>query len=149
MSKYKKGFTPVEAALLAVVLEKHEKIPQIQYKQHVLPSVKVQNNKQNEAIIEAQDILKALEDETILAYQALRGEKVKTELVIYAEWYTDETQEGIVLERTKLTKDSLALWFANIGEHEKANKFSKTINKKSKPISINKFNKGLQPNIAP
>jgi len=152
MNKYKKGFTPLEAALIAVGLEKHEQIPQLQYppfsqktesEQVILPSVKKLMEEQNEVVIEAQEILKALEDETILAYQALRGEKVKTELVIYAEWYTDETQEGIVLERTKLTKDSLALWFTNIGEDEKANKFSKTINNKSKPISINKFNKGF------
>ncbi len=152
MSKYKKGFTPLEAALIAVGLENHKEIPSLNQQQSlskkkrdelILPSVQKLNIGHNETVLEAQEILKALEDETILAYQALRGEKIKTELVIYAEWYTDETQEDIVLERTKLTKDSLALWFTNIGEDEKANKFSKTINNKSKPISINKFNKGF------
>ncbi|MDO7084014.1 hypothetical protein WNY51_13960 [Pseudocolwellia sp. AS88] len=152
MSKYIKGFTPLEAALLAVGLEKHKQIPQLQYpqflpetksEQFVPPKTKKLMEEHNEAVTEAEEILKALEDETILAYQALRGEKNKTELVIYAEFYNDETQESILLERTKLTKESLALWFTNIGEVEKANKFSQTIKKSSKPIHINKFNKGF------
>lgn len=150
MSKYKKGFTPLEASLIAVGLDEFNEIPQIKRQPYIpkdeadtltgiLEANAIHNNKVNEAM----EILSALKDETTQAYQALRGEPNKTQLVIYAEWYTDETQEGIVLERTKLTKESLALWFAEIGELDKANKFSSVINEPTNLTPINKFNKGF------
>jgi hypothetical protein len=139
MSKYKKGFSPLEAALLAVGLEGYKQIPQTQ---------ELSNSESSELRLlanEAHEILAALTDETILAYQALNGEDNKTELSIYKEWYEDETQQGIDLANTKLTKESLALWFTNIGEEDKANKFVRPTNNKTLHHSINKFNKGFTP----
>jgi len=146
MNKYKKGFTPVEAALIAVGLKEEQKIPQLRYRQQMpsneakeidFTNIDKENEEYNKAVLEAQEILNALNDETILAYQALRGELSKTELVIYSEWYTDETQEGIVLERTKLTKESLAKWFDEVGEKNISDKFKEP----EKIVAINRFKK--------
>jgi hypothetical protein len=140
MNRYKKGFTPIEAALIAVGLEEQQKIPQLKHHQHMskneikeieLISIK----KYNKAVLEVQEILNALNDETILAYQALREDFNKTVLVIYSESYTDETQESIDLELTKLTKESLAKWFEEAGEINKSNRFKEP----EKIVPINSF----------
>jgi hypothetical protein len=144
MNKYKKGFTPLEAALLAVGLKEQQNIPQLKYRQQLPPdrekgidfsTIDKEDEEYNKTVLEAQEILNALNDETILAYQALKGELNKTVLVIYSEWYTDETQEDIVLERTKLTKKSLAKWFDEVGEKN----ISKRFKDPEKIIPINNF----------
>lgn len=144
MNKYKKGFTPLEAALLAVGLKEQQNIPQLKYRQQLPPdrekgidfsTIDKEDEEYNKTVLEAQEILNALNDETILAYQALKGELNKTVLVIYSEWYTDETHEDIVLERTKLTKKSLAKWFDEVGEKN----ISKRFKDPEKIIPINNF----------
>ena len=162
MNKYKKGFTPDEAALIAVGLDKYSTIDSVTKQVNdkitgliglgiVLPPHKVDSFKhaQNqldeqeqikESIDEANLIKVALIEETLISHQWSKGNRTQsTNIEIYLPFYDENFNGEFDPELTQITKDSLAKWFNEAGELEIENKF-KTIPKVEK---INLFKKGF------
>ncbi len=125
MNKYKKGFTPEEAALIAVGLSQHKEIPHIRQQQ--LPqagfspddinSITQTIREENKKIAQANEIMEAIIDETYLSYMFERNESgIKPILEIYKHDFYNQDEEYIYPEKTQLTKASLAKWFEEAGE---------------------------------
>jgi hypothetical protein len=124
MNKYKKGFTPEEAALIAVGLSQHQEIPYMRQQQAPQGFRSAETNdiqdtikEENEKIVQAREIMKALIDETYLSYKFERNESgKKTVLEIYKHDFYNQDEDYLDPEKTQLTKASLAKWFQEAGE---------------------------------
>jgi hypothetical protein len=175
MNKYKKGFTPDEAALIAVNLsgsdvdstyginlskylsveEALKGVSQINGQSQMLSFItqpqgdelskeRLNTPEKFETVIrllvQAEDIQKALVTEACVAndYEHNRT-SMETTLLIYQACYYNDDSDCFWAERSLLTKESLADWFAEMGENEVSKKF-----KPPKPSTkINPFKKAF------
>ena len=143
MNKYKKGFTPEEAALIAVGLSQHQEIPYMRQQQapqgfrpteinDIQDTIKEENKK----IAQAHEIMEALIDETYLSYKFERNESgKKSVLVIYKHDFYNGDEDYLYSEKTQLTKASLAKWFEEAGDIN----ISKIFKDPEKIVPINHF----------
>jgi hypothetical protein len=159
MNKYKKGFTPDEAALIAVNLsgsdvdstyginlskylsveEALNGVKQINGESQMLSFItqpqgdelskeRLKTTEKFETVmrllVHAEDIQKALVAEACIAndYEHNRTGR-KTSLLIYQAYYYNDDPDCFWAERSLLTKESLADWFAEMGENEVSKKF--------------------------
>jgi len=131
MNKYKKGFTPEEAALIAVGLSQHQEIPYIRQQQapQGFRSAEINDiqdtiNEENKKIVHAREIMAALIDETYLSYKFEQNESgKKSVLEIYKHDFYNGDEDNLYSEKTQLTKASLAKWFLEVGEINISNLF--------------------------
>jgi hypothetical protein len=172
MNKYRKGFTPDEAALIAVNLSDNNAGDICAIDLSSYSSLEKAKSKINEIIDEltltsetslrldeaitqdtlksisdyemiarlldeAEDIKKALIDETWRAYEI--DSHKQTTLEIYQEFFSSSDCDVPMPEKTQLTKESLADWFAGIGEKE----ISKRFRPVKQSVRINPFTKKL------
>ncbi|MCL1067240.1 hypothetical protein L2735_10515 [Shewanella olleyana] len=142
MSKYKQGFTIEEATLFALDLSEFDSLNSIEL-------MLDEDEGWNELYREANDLFNALKSETIIAYLNLKNNQdsyepntaVKTDIRLYQEWYTDECQDSLDFRLTMLTRESLSVWFRNMGHIEKADLFSPAF--KTNIQKVNKFKKAF------
>jgi len=144
MNKYKKGFTPEEAALIAVGLSQHQKIPYKRQQQAPqagftpadISDIQHTITEENKKISQAHEIMEAIIDETYLSYKFERNESgTEPVLEIYKHDFYNQDEEYIYPEKTQLTKASLAKWFEKAGELNISNIFKEP----KKLIPINNF----------
>lgn len=161
MNKYKKGFTPDEAALIAVGFTDHNNLDVLEDDISVsladskslekyLPAEEEVyapkdqkdayiESRVKELINEAKNIRDALRSELLLAY-AFEEEKInkKTSLEIYLVQFMDSDKNEICTLSSQLTKASLAKWFDAADQVYMSKKF-----KDEKLSTINPFKKSF------
>ncbi|ENN98258.1 MULTISPECIES: hypothetical protein [Pseudoalteromonas] len=161
MNKYKKGFTPDEAALIAVGFPNYSNLDALESNISVsladsksiekyLPSEEEVyaprdqkaayiESRVKELINEAKNIRDALRSELLLAY-AFEEEEInkKTSLEIYLVQFKDSDENEICTLRSQLTKASLAKWFDAADQVYMSKKF-----KDEKLSTINPFKKSF------
>ncbi len=147
MNKYKKGFTPEEAALIAVGLSQHQEIPYLRQQQAPqapqggftpadISDIQHTINEENKKITQAREIMEALVDETYLSYKFEQNESgIKSVLEIYKHVFYNDDADYFYSEKTQLTKASLAKWFEQAGEINISKKFREP----EKVVAINRF----------
>lgn len=151
MNKYKKGFTPEEAALIAVGFERHSSLKAIEDDINALQNdsralekyfpadeqlhVNIEQKEDfirsvvNELVIEARNIKDALSSEVLLAYENERGNTERTTtLKIYLTQFINSKNRTVCTLSTQLTKASLAKWFEEQDEEQKSEKFKSPTN---------------------
>lgn len=161
MNKYKKGFTPDEAALIAVGFTSHSNLDALESDISVsladlksiekyLPSEEeiyaskdqkgaYIESRVKELINEAKNIRDALRSELLLAYAFEKGKvNKKTSLEIYLVQFTDSDENDICTLSSQLTKASLAKWFDAADQVYMSKKF-----KDEKLSTINPFKKSF------
>ncbi|WP_019025670.1 hypothetical protein [Colwellia piezophila] len=112
MSKYKKGYTPEEAALIAVNLESYRTLENAE--KYIDDELCLGHTTcvTAEQLNEAMDIIKALKEETWLVHE----EESSSCLEIYLPSYNQQFNGIFDPDYSQLTKASLAKWFEEAGE---------------------------------
>ncbi len=137
MNKYKKGFTPEQAALIALNLDTYKTLDYADQKM-MDGEYSFGHNVclTGELLNEARDILNALIEETCLAHEYDQNNSNKINcLEIYSTYYDEQFNHEFDPQKTQLTKASLAKWFDEAGKTDISKKFKDP----EKVITINHF----------
>jgi hypothetical protein len=136
MNKYQKGFTPEEAALIAVSLESYRTLDNAE--KHIDDELCLGHVTRvtGEQLNEAMDIIKALKEETWRAHEYEQSSSNQSScLEIYISMYNQKFNGVFDTDYSQLTKASLAKWFEEVGEVDISKKFKEP----EKVIAINPF----------